>query len=163
MYIKKPDAVQIKTILSLVVIAIGLLSSIGWLSKSDAITRLGLSSTISPLPLPFIDHRGWQENFANTITFNISLKNGQERVVTGNKLYIKGPHKRKIPYIGALIFAPAQNQQIKQTLNYAFCSSERPVARELGIEEEIESVRITGNSKTPGHPDHWEVELICAF
>jgi len=112
-----------------VVVLVGLLSCIGYVFANELLVGVGQVSAASPLPLPFYDIKGAQENFSYTGVLAVTSNQG---VVVSTPLQLTdlaGPHRRKIAYVAALQSWQIMTPLAARVIEYGFCQPDNKLLR----------------------------------
>jgi len=151
-----------------VLVALGLLSSIGYLSGSDALRGAGLLTQASPLPLVFSAFRGI-ETFALDFTAELEMRDGTKRsfpITPALYSKFRAPYNLRNVYGAVISYGPAFREPrelalVDSVLRHGFCGS-GPLARDFEVTGEIASVAIHAESRTAGKPGHYVMRADCA-
>ena len=115
-----------QNLVSLVVIIVMLTAPLGFLFQNHTVSRLGLLTALSPLPIPFRDNRGF-ENYALKRAYTLwqagmPIQYEEQHL---QSLFNQGPHKRKIALISAATWAPRIPQSWREPVyQYHLCANE---------------------------------------
>lgn len=154
---------MMRKVLYIIVLTIGLLQVIGYVSGVSLLRGLGQATCSSPLPIVFTEVRG-VETFANDffIQFEDSLGNEQSLPITPNMYSrLKGPYNRRNIYGAAISYGPVLPDSIwKAVLNYGVC--EGTLLEELGVDTTAQHISIRIVSKTKGKDTAWLLQTTCA-
>ena len=162
---------RLRTLLSVLLIALGSLQMLGLVLGLPALRGLGVASTAAPLPLVFSHFRG-VETFALDFTVHLDLADGatwSAAVTPALYARIAGPYNRRNVYGAAFAYGPALNAPGERALwqgvlRYGFCRP-GPLLREFQVGGEAVQVRVIAREKTrtpPGiNPRSWTLEVAC--
>lgn len=150
-----------KTIFVIIVI-IGFLQIIGYLTKVKTIRNLGVVSASSPLPIVFTEVKG-VETFASNfyIRYKDQNRKSQEIQITP-EIYskFKGPYNRRNIYGAAISYGPVLPEKIwKSILSYGLCNDILKDELEIPIIGNNFSIYI--ETRTKGRNDTWELNATC--
>jgi hypothetical protein len=130
---------------SLLVVAVGLVSSGGWLLGSPALVLLGRATGASPLPVVFSAIRG-HEYWSATSSVSIEGQDGVvETLGFGRREFARlpGPHALDMLLVLPVALAPVIPQRMwLPALRYDFCAG-GPLARAAGIETAPDRLVVT--------------------
>jgi len=143
------------------VVLIGTLQIIGYLTKTKVIRDLGVITAASPLPIVFTEVKG-VETFASD--FHLVWKDGskEKTVQITPELYskLKGPYNRRNVFGAAIAYGPVLPEQVwKPILNYGVC--EGILEKELGIPIDKESCILLIKTRTANRRDEWTLKTNC--
>lgn len=144
------------------VIAIGFLQIIGYLTQQKTIRGLGAVSASSPLPIVFTEVKG-VETFASD--FYVQYRNPQgeiEKIKMTPEMYskFKGPYNRRNIYGAAIAYGPVLPKPLWQSvLNYGLCND--VLKNELQLPVSKQGFSIVIETRTAGREDHWELNANC--
>ncbi len=130
-----------------VIIFIGLLTIVGFITKSSPLILIGLAGAAGPLPIPFIDVWGRQENFAHT--YILIVEDGDRTyTINANSNLLPGPHKFKVSIMLPIIMAPSGRLLFQNALQFMICKKSNLITEFPLPQNEILSVlvRIRGNN-----------------
>lgn len=148
---------DIKMILLIILLLIGIMSPLGYILNSPTIKGLGFISTASPLPFVFSSYNSI-ETFSTEFNLDINMINGSKlNINMDNNLYqsLKGPYNRRNVY-GVIFshgpfFTDSKLIEIRQQILYwGLCSNSKGngiLAKEFGIYNPIKNVTINITSK----------------
>jgi len=150
-----------KIIYSMIVL-IGLLQSIGYLTKIENIRNLGVLTTASPLPIVFTDVNG-VEAFAADFYLNWndkSTNSKQIKITPALYAQLKGPYNRRNAYGAAIAGGPILPEKIwKPILKYGLCQNVLENELRLPIDKESFSLKI--NTRTKNRKNQWTHNIDC--
>lgn len=139
------DRTQYANLASCIVLFVVLQLPVSFLFVGYSLYGLGKQSTIAPLPIPFRDAAGF-ENYV--YKRNVSVyKNGQD-ISEQAKILIEpllepGPHKRKIPFIVAVNWAPRlERPWIEPMYEYTVCQQLSDPHDEISLQINYENRRL---------------------
>lgn len=150
------------TLISLFVVVLGCMNAIifAFNLDSDSLRNVVRQTAASPLPRPFTDMRGHQQNFSYDVYFVVHHTDGTKYTAEVMDVALSGPHKRKIVYIAAILNAPKDSAFTQTTLQYGFCSTAHPY---LGNVTMIPGrVDVHMRSRIPGVTQEWIVPILCS-
>lgn len=152
---------MIRKALYILVILIGGLQIIGWISGIRQIRSLGAAWCSSPLPIVFTEVKG-VETFASNFTIRYTVSDSSfERKITPevyNKL--EGPYNRRNVYGAAISYGPVLPEKLwKSVLNYGICNG--TLRSEINIPEDAENVNILIQTRTANRNDTWVLNIDC--
>ncbi len=151
-----------RKILYYLVIAIGLLQTIGYLSQIEIIRHLGILTSASPLPIVFTEVNG-VEGFAADFYFQWTKDDGSlEKVKITPELYskLKGPYNRRNILGAAIAGGPMLPKTMwDPILNYGLCND--ILTNELELEIDKESFLLFIKTRTKGKSDEWTFKTEC--
>jgi sterol desaturase/sphingolipid hydroxylase (fatty acid hydroxylase superfamily) len=152
-----------KAVTGFVMIGIGLMQTIGYITKSDLLKGIGFMSAASPLPLVFTSVKGI-ETFALCYQLEIITDTGDTVSFDLNRsVYarLKGPYNRRNVYGAAFAYAPLMPQaQREAILKYGFFNNANGFAKEFGITRPVEKVNLTIKSKTYNDKRQWNYSIV---
>ena len=150
-----------KIIYSLIV-AIGFLQTIGYLTKVENIRNLGILSSASPLPIVFTEVRGVEAFAADFYLSWTDESNKLQEVKLTPALYakLKGPYNRRNAFGAAIAGGPILPEKIwKPILQYGLC--ENVLENELGLAIDKESCELLIKTRTKDRNDEWKLKFNC--
>ena len=154
---------KIITFLSVIVVILGTIQIAGFVLRNGKIFYIGKATAIAPLPRPFVDIHGY-ENFASNVSYDIKMRNGSvvtKKINSSVLMELKGPHKRKIVYINAIVFSPVvKKYRYDSILNYAFCNN-GPLLKMFHVEGDVKEVVVHIKTMTAGRKDYWKIPVVC--
>ena len=110
-------------ILSFLLVAIGLLQSLGHITGNKTIKNLGLITVASPLPIVFTQQKGFLETFALDFTLRYEEDNQEKQIKITPELYAKldKPYNYRNVLGAAISYGPILPKElVDSVLNYAF-------------------------------------------
>jgi len=151
-----------RKILYYLIIIIGFLQTIGYLTKIKMIRDLGVVTAASPLPIVFTEVEG-VETFASDFYLQWTNSNNEkEEVQITPALYskLKGPYNRRNIYGAAIAYGPVLPGKIwDPILNYGLCNDILENELEIPIDKENFSLFI--KTRTEGRDDEWTLKTEC--
>ncbi len=151
-----------KKYLYILIIAIGLLQTIGYLSRIKIIKQLGQITCSSPLPIVFTEVKG-VETFASDFYIEFINYTGEREVIkiTPNMYSkLKGPYNRRNIFGAAISYGPILKKEIWETIfKYGFCKKKILEEMMLPLNGNNYSVRI--KTKTAGRNNEWVLQAPC--
>ncbi len=149
--------------LYVLVLIIGSLQIVGFVSNVQPIRSLGVVTAASPLPLVFSEVKG-VETFAGDFYMQWTDQNGvEEKVLMTPELYSKlcGPYNRRNIFGAAIAYGPVLPDHVWQPiLNYGICNEVLSNELELSFNKETFTVEI--DTRTAGRNDHWTLQPDCS-
>lgn len=149
------------------VMSIGFLQILGFLTGVESLRNVGRLTAASPLPLVFSDFRGL-ETFSLDFSIEAKAKDGQSvmKKITP-ELYdkFKGPYNRRNVYGAVLAYGPkltepTEEPLVESVLKYGFCKS-GPLAGMFGLSGPLQMATITALSKARGDGGAYVTEVSC--
>jgi len=135
---------RVRTILATVLVVLGLLRVVGFVSGLFPLSVLGAQFGASPLPLVFSRVHGI-DTYARRFAIEIDWADGRrERIAGDHRLAgrLGGPFTRLKLYLDEMAYADlSPSRRRREVLTAAFCH-DGPVRRSLGINGRISSVAI---------------------
>ncbi len=110
-------------ILSILLVGIGLLQSLGHITGNKTIKNLGLITVASPLPIVFTQQKGFLETFALDFTLVYERDNKEERIKITPELYaqLNKPYNYRNVLGAAISYGPILPKElVGSVLDYAF-------------------------------------------
>ncbi|UPT78203.1 hypothetical protein MN086_03425 [Sulfurovum sp. XGS-02] len=110
-------------LLSILLVCIGLLQSLGHITGNKTIKNLGLITVASPLPIVFTQQKGFLETFALDFTLVYEKKNKEERIKITPELYaqLDKPYNYRNVLGAAISYGPILPKElVASVLDYAF-------------------------------------------
>lgn len=110
-------------ILSVLLVCLGLLQSLGHITGNKTIKNLGLITVASPLPIVFTQQKGFLETFALDFTLVYMKNNKEKRIKITPELYaqLDKPYNYRNVLGAAISYGPMlPNELVDSVLNYAF-------------------------------------------
>ena len=148
--------------LCILLVVIGFLQTIGYLTNIQSIRSLGVISCASPLPIVFTEVKG-VETFAADFYMQWSDETNQmQRIKITPSTYakLKGPYNRRNIYGAAIAYGPVLPEQIwKPILNYGVCNDILKDELELPVTKDNCSVYI--QTRTASRNDTWTLKTVC--
>lgn len=152
----------IRKVLYLVVISIGFLQTIGYVTNIKPIRSLGVITCASPLPIVFTEVKG-VETFASDFYMVWENENGtQEKRKITPEIYskIKGPYNRRNVFGAAIAYGPILPKQVlNPILEYGICTGTLREELEIPFDEESFSIYI--KTRTLNRDDEWTLQTNC--
>lgn len=150
-----------KVIYYLIVI-IGFLQTIGFLTKIKPIRSLGIVTAASPLPIVFTEVKG-VETFASDFYFRWNNESSEvQEVKVTPELYsrLQGPYNRRNIFGAAIAYGPVLPEKVWQPiLNYGLCNNILTEELDLPIDKESFSLYI--KTRTKDRTDDWTLKTDC--
>lgn len=146
------------------VILIGLLQSIGYITGIVAVRGFGQALGSSPLPIVFTQVHG-VETFA--CDFFIKYVDESEvacEVQITPALYskLKGPYNRRNVFGAAISYGPVLKKELWQAvLNYGLCK--KILVEEMGLPNTASNYCISIKTRTAGRNDMWTLKPDCSY
>lgn len=148
--------------LYIIVIVIGFLQTVGYLTKVKIIRDIGILTTASPLPIVFTEVKG-VETFASDFYLQWKTADGkQERLKVTPEIYsrFKGPYNRRNIYGAAISYGPVLPEPIwNSVLSYGLCND--ILENELKIPVTKEGFSVYISTRTKGKNDNWQLNVEC--
>lgn len=151
-----------------VLIGIGALQMLGYLTNIKAVRGMGFATVASPLPLVFSHFRG-TEPFSSQFYLDIVYQDGRLHSQKINpELYsrLKGPYSRRNVYGAVMAFGPGfqsvdEKQLWTDVMSFGLCHEEG-ILQDFGINDPIEKavIRVKLNSKKENN--EWKKEISCS-
>lgn len=151
----------------IVVLGIGSLQIIGFITQIDILRNVGRLLIASPLPFVFSDFRGL-ETFSLEFTIRGETNDGKtiKKVITP-EVYgeFEGPYNRRNVYGAVLAYGPkltepTEKPMVDSVLNYGFCNK-GPLTGLFGTTTPIKKVLISAKSKARGDGSTYSMEVLC--
>ena len=136
-------------ILSILLVLVGLLQSIGYVTQSKTLRQLGLLSVASPLPIVFTEQKGFLETFALDFNLVYEEAEGEKNIQITPALYAKldKPYNYRNVLGAAISYGPILPKElVNSVLGYAFVSP-ATVSKAFGLKQ-MSNARIELTSKT---------------
>lgn len=151
-----------RKIIYYLIIIIGFLQTIGFLTKIKPIRNLGIVTAASPLPIVFTEVKG-VETFASDFFFrwNDSSAETQEVKITP-ELYskLRGPYNRRNIFGAAIAYGPVLPEEVwGPILNYGLCND--ILKDELALPIDKESFSLFIKTRTTDRTDEWTLKTDC--
>jgi len=160
MITKKTNKINL-AIYSLVVL-VGSLQIIGYLTCIDNIRNLGRLTSSSPLPLVFSEVKG-VETFASDFYMQYKSANGEnQKVKITPEMYskLKGPYNRRNIYGAAISYGPVLPQKLwKSVINYGLCNDIYKDELQVPVSKDEFSIYI--ETRTKNRSDNWTLNANC--
>lgn len=148
--------------LYMLVVTIGLLQIIGYVTKIKIIRDIGVVSASSPLPIVFTEVRG-VETFASDFFMKWTNDKGEaEEIKITPELYsrLKGPYNRRNVYGAAISYGPVLPEKLwKPVLSYGLCND--ILRDELDIPVTKDNFSVLIKTRTKGRKDKWSLKVDC--
>lgn len=151
----------------ILLLLIGSLQIIGFITQIDLLRNIGRLLTASPLPLVFSDFRGL-ETFSLEFSVRAISPDGSsvERQITP-KLYgeFPGPYNRRNVYGAVLAYGPkltepSEKPLVDSVLKYGFCGN-GPLTSMFQLSQVPQKVVIQAKSKARGDGGDYVTEVTC--
>lgn len=110
-------------ILSILLVCIGLIQSIGFITGSKEIKGIGFITAASPLPIVFTQQKGFLETFALDFTLIYHVNNTEQRIPITPELYsmLDRPYNYRNVLGAAISYGPVLPEElVSSILNYSF-------------------------------------------
>lgn len=144
------------------VVCVGLLQIIGFLSKNKTIRGLGVATTSAPLPLVFTKVKD-VETFSNQFFIDYTSKKNQKlSLEITPEVYskIKGAYNRRNVYGAAFSYAPILDKKLlNAVLSYSFC--EKNLLSEIGLPKDATDFTVRIVSRTNSPKKVWKLKPDC--
>lgn len=148
--------------LYVLVVMIGFLQVLGFVTGIKPIRSLGIVTAASPLPLVFSEVKG-VETFAGDFYMQwTNTKGEKESVLMTPELYSKldGPYNRRNIFGAAIAYGPVLPEQVwKPILNYGICNE--ILSNELELPFEKSSFTVEIKTRTKDRNDQWILKPKC--
>ena len=148
--------------LYIVIVLIGFLHIIGYLSGVKVIRSIGAITAASPLPIVFTEVKGI-ETFASDFYLTWTNEdNSKEEILMTPALYskIKGPYNRRNVFGAAIAYGPVLPKEIYEPiLNYGLCKN--VLEEELDLKIDKESFSVLLKTRTKGRNNQWTLNTKC--
>lgn len=155
-------ASKFQQILYALVLLIGSLQIIGYVTGVDIIRNLGRVTSSSPLPLVFSEVKG-VETFASNFYMQYDDANGkQQRIKITPEMYskLKGPYNRRNIYGAAISYGPVLPEDLwKSVINYGLCKD--ILKNELEVPVSKDNFSIFIETRTKDRNDNWTLNANC--
>jgi uncharacterized membrane protein len=138
-------------ILSILLVLLGLLQSIGHIVGSQSIKGLGAVTMASPLPIVFTQQKGFLETFALEFTLVYEEQGVEKKIEITPELYaqLDKPYNYRNVLGAAISYGPILPQPlVDSVLSYAFVNP-APLRQALGLGE-FDKAHLELRSKTKG-------------
>jgi hypothetical protein len=151
-----------RKIFYILIVLVGLLQPIGYLTNIKLIRSLGVVSASSPLPIVFTEVKG-VETFASDFYLEWLNKHNQTELIRITpKLYskLKGPYNRRNIFGAAIAYGPVLPEQIwGPVINYGLCKD--ILKNEFLIPVEKSGFSVLIKTRTKGRSDQWRLKAEC--
>lgn len=151
-----------RKILYIIILIIGFLQTIGYLTDIKPIRNIGIVTSASPLPIVFTEVKG-VETFASNFYMQWETNNGiLKKVQITPKLYskLKGPYNRRNIFGAAIAYGPVlPKENWNAILKYGICND--ILTNELGVEVEKESFSVLIETRSQGRDNKWTLKTEC--
>ena len=130
--------------LAILLLVIGSLQMIGYLTNLRVLRGIGLASGIAPFPKVFCAAHGY-EAFAATFFLEGTLANGElwsQPLTPEFYSRLRGPYNRRNVYGAALAFAPRLPQELRDELLRESLAPMSQLRRELGVPADLREIRV---------------------
>lgn len=110
-------------ILSILLVFVGLIQSIGWVSGSKEIKGIGFLTVASPLPIVFTQQKGFLETFASEFTLVYEEGGIEKRIKITPELYsqLDKPYNYRNVIGAAISYGPILSEPlVSSILDYSF-------------------------------------------
>ena len=150
-------------------VAIGLVQTIGFLAGVKEIRGIGIATMASPLPIVFTQFRGI-ETFALEMTSEITTNSGEvstHKMTPEKYSMLKGPYNLRNVY-GAVISYGAGFESAKEkkllhaVLNHGFCQPGN-LSRDMELPTDISDIKVHLKPKTKDDTRSWTLEHRCVY
>lgn len=146
----------------IMVIIIGLLQIIGYLSRIKIIRGIGVALCSSPLPIVFTEVKGI-ETFASDFYIEFTNEKGEQEVfqiTSGLYSKLNGPYNRRNIYGAAISYGPLLKKELwEAVLNYGLCK--KVLLAEMGLPQTGKDYSIRIKTKTAGRNNEWILKPDC--
>ena len=152
---------MIRKALYILVILIGGLQIIGWVSGIREIRSLGAAWCSSPLPIVFTEVKG-VETFASdfTIRYTVNDTSFERRITPEVYSQLEGPYNRRNVYGAAISYGPVLPEKLwRSVLKYGICDG--TLRSEINIPDRAENVNILIQTRTANRYDTWVLNIDC--
>ena len=147
-------------ILSFLLVGIGLLQPLGYLTGNKTIKNLGLVTVASPLPIVFTQQKGFLETFALDFTLVYEQDHKEKRIKITPELYaqLDKPYNYRNVLGAAISYGPILPKDlVGSVLDYAFINpGVLSKAFHLG---EIKNASLELHSKTKNENKHYVLPI----
>jgi hypothetical protein len=149
--------------LYIVIIVIGSLQMIGYVTGIKAVRGLGAVTCSSPLPLVFGEVKG-VETYAADFYMRYTTAAGSDTMIhLTPEMYsqLKGPYNRRNVYGAAISYGPVLPERIWQPiLQHGIC--DRSILNELGLDATGNNYSIFISTRTAGSDSTWTLTPTCS-
>jgi hypothetical protein len=145
------------------VLVVGFLQMVGYVTGSRTLRGVGAASVISPLPKVFGDVEGL-ETFASEFTLTYRRADGaRDSVRITPEIYgrLGGPYNRRNVYGAALSYAPRLPEPLWTAVYCYGMAPGGPLRRELGFRPDDSDFSVRIRTLTRGRSDAWTFEPVC--
>ena len=146
-----------------ILMILGLLQAIGYITGSSSIRGLGLVTTASPLPIVFTEVKG-VETFASDFYLvweKENNKNDSIKITSNIYSKLKGPYNRRNVYGAVISYGPVlPEERIISVLNYGLCT-DQSLLKEMGLSGNEKNIFIRIISKTKNDSRSWILKPDC--
>jgi hypothetical protein len=147
----------------ILVIVVGSMQIIGYISGVKALRGLGAVTCSSPLPLVFGEVRG-VETFASDFYVSYTTTVGRDtmtRITPQMYSQLQGPYNRRNVYGAAISYGPVLSESIWQPiLQHGIC--DRSLLREMGLDTLGSNYKIYIKTRTAGSDSSWTLVPSCS-
>jgi hypothetical protein len=157
-----------QNVLCWLVVMVGLIASLGYMTRAERIRGFGQLTVASPLPLVFSAFRGIETFALRFEVETLSAAGVRTRMEITPAVYSRfhAPYNLRNVYGAVLSYGPGfrEPKELKlldSVLKHGFCDS-GPLARDFGVPEPVEQVTVRASSKTAGHPGEWTLQARCS-
>lgn len=151
-----------KNLIYVIVVLIGMLQIIGYVTKVDAIRSLGIVSSSAPLPLVFTEVKG-VETFVSDFYIRYKDAEGvQQELKLTPEIYkqLRGPYNRRNIYGAAIGYGPVLPESLwNSVLSYGLCN--HVLNEEFNISNEVSEVSVFIKTRTAHRDDSWILTPKC--
>jgi len=144
------------------IVLIGMLQIIGYLTGIDSIRNMGRITSSSPLPLVFSEVKG-VETFASDFYFQYTTEmNETNKIKITPEIYskLKGPYNRRNIFGAAISYGPVLPEDLwKSVINYGLCNDILNNELEVPVTKKDFSILI--QTRTKGKSDQWTLNANC--
>ena len=151
-----------KNLIYVLVVLIGMLQIIGYVTKVDAIRSLGIVSSSAPLPLVFTEVKG-VETFVSDFYIRYKDAEGvQQELKLTPEIYkqLRGPYNRRNIYGAAIGYGPVLPESLwNSVLSYGLCN--HVLNEEFDISNEASEVSVSIKTRTAHRDDSWILTPKC--
>lgn len=151
---------NIREILIILLIILGLTQSIGFITSNDTIRGVGQLTVASPLPLVFNDVNG-VETFASDFFLTYTINESDTTIQITPKVYAQwdGAYNWRNVYGAAISYGPILPKNVTtEILDHGFCNG---VLQERITEDKWDSYEVLIKTKTNGRNDEWRLTGTC--
>ena len=151
-----------KNLIYVIVVLIGMLQIIGYVTKVDAIRSLGIVSSSAPLPLVFTEVKG-VETFVSDFYIRYKDAEGVQqelKLTPENYRQLRGPYNRRNIYGAAIGYGPVLPESLwNSVLSYGLCN--HVLNEEFNISNEVSEVSVFIKTRTAHRDDSWILTPKC--